>query len=94
MNQWFYVKNDLSEREDVKGVIQHTIRSRFGIWRPSIADGNEAQACLMAFNTCAPTLALEIWFRSTLLIRYGLFLMIGRCRRRPLLVLVKVAWFT
>jgi hypothetical protein len=25
MKQWFYVKNDLSEREDVKGIIQHPI---------------------------------------------------------------------
>jgi hypothetical protein len=50
MKQWFYVKNDLSEREDVKGIIQHPIRSRFGIRRPSTACGNEARACLMAFN--------------------------------------------
>jgi hypothetical protein len=35
----------------VKGIIQHHIRSCFGIRRPSIAGGNEAQACLMAFNT-------------------------------------------
>jgi hypothetical protein len=41
MKQWFYVKNDLSEREDVKGVIQCPIRSRFGIRRPSIASGNK-----------------------------------------------------
>jgi hypothetical protein len=34
----------------VKGIIQCPIRSRFGIRRPSIAGGNEAQACLMAFN--------------------------------------------
>jgi hypothetical protein len=50
MKQWFYVKNDLSEREDVKGVIQRPIRSRFGIRRRSIAGGYEARACLMAFN--------------------------------------------
>jgi hypothetical protein len=51
MKQWFYVKNDLSEREDVKGIIQRPIHSRFGIRRPSIASGNEVQACLMAFRT-------------------------------------------
>jgi hypothetical protein len=51
MKQWFYVKNDLSEREDVRGIIQRPIRSRFGIRRPSIVSGNEVQACLMAFNT-------------------------------------------
>jgi hypothetical protein len=36
MKQWFYVKNDLSEREDVEGIIQRPIRSRFGIRRSSI----------------------------------------------------------
>ena len=51
MKQWFYVKNDLSDREDVRGIIQRPIRSRFDIRRPSIASGNEVQACLMAFNT-------------------------------------------
>jgi hypothetical protein len=51
MKQWFYVKNDLSKREDVRGIIQRPIRSCFGIKRPSIASGNEVQACLMAFNT-------------------------------------------
>jgi hypothetical protein len=51
MKQWFYVKNDLSEREDVRDIIQRSIWSRFGIRRSSIAIGNEVQACLMAFNT-------------------------------------------
>jgi hypothetical protein len=35
----------------VKGVIQHPIWSRFEIRRPSIALGNEVQACQVAFNT-------------------------------------------
>jgi hypothetical protein len=35
----------------VRGIIQRPIWSRFGIRRPSIAIGNEVQACLMAFNT-------------------------------------------
>jgi hypothetical protein len=51
MKQWFYVKNDLSGREDVEGIIQRPIQSHFGIRRSSIATGNEMQACLMDFNT-------------------------------------------
>jgi hypothetical protein len=43
MKQWFYVKNDLNHREDVRGIIQRPIWSRFGIRRPSIAIGNEVQ---------------------------------------------------
>jgi hypothetical protein len=51
MKQWFYVKNYLSEREDVESIIQRPIRSCFSIRRSSIAIRNEVQACLMAFNT-------------------------------------------
>jgi hypothetical protein len=51
MRQWFYVKNDLIEREDVKDIIQRPIQSRFGIRRPSIMNNDKAQACLVAFNT-------------------------------------------
>ena len=45
MQELFYVKNDLSQREDVKGIIQRPIWSRFGIMRSSIALGNDVQAC-------------------------------------------------
>jgi hypothetical protein len=39
MQEWFYVKNDLVKREDIRGIIQHPIWSRFGIRRPSLALG-------------------------------------------------------
>jgi hypothetical protein len=51
MQEWFYVKNDMVEREDIKGIIQYPIWSHFGIRRPSNALGNDIQACQMAFNT-------------------------------------------
>jgi hypothetical protein len=51
MQEWFYVKNDLSEREGIKGIIQRPIWYRFGIRRPSTALGNDIQACQAAFNT-------------------------------------------
>jgi hypothetical protein len=50
MQEWFYVKVDLSEREDIKGVIQRPIWSRFGIRRPTIAVGNDVQARHTTFN--------------------------------------------
>jgi hypothetical protein len=46
-----FVKVDLSEREDIKGIIQRLIWSRFGNRRPTIAVGNDVQACQIAFNT-------------------------------------------
>jgi hypothetical protein len=51
MQEWFYAKNDLSQREDVRGIIQRLIWSRFGIRRPPNALGNDMQACHAAFNT-------------------------------------------
>jgi hypothetical protein len=50
MQEWFYVKNDLAKREDIKGIIQRPIWSRFGIRRPSTALGNDIEACQIAFN--------------------------------------------
>jgi hypothetical protein len=51
MEEWFYVKNNLIEREDIKGIIQRPIWSRFGIRRPATALGNDIEACQRSFNT-------------------------------------------
>jgi hypothetical protein len=54
MEEWFYVKNNLIEREDIKGIIQRPIWSRFGIRRSTTALGNDIEACQKAFNNvCA-----------------------------------------
>jgi hypothetical protein len=54
MEEWFYVKNNLIEREDIKGIIQRPILSRFGLRRPATALGNDTEACQKAFNNvCA-----------------------------------------
>jgi hypothetical protein len=50
MKQWFYVKNDLSQRSDIKNVIQWPIRSSFGLRRPAIVKTEKSQHCLAAFN--------------------------------------------
>jgi hypothetical protein len=50
MEEWFYVKNTLVEREYIKGIIQRSIWSRFGIRRPTTALGNDIEACQRSFN--------------------------------------------
>jgi hypothetical protein len=50
MEKWFYVKNNLVEREDIKGIIQCPIWSRFGIRMPATALGNDIEAWQKAFN--------------------------------------------
>jgi hypothetical protein len=54
MEEWFYVKNDLIEREDIKEIIQHPIWSRFGLRRPKVTIDQNDEACQKAFsNVCA-----------------------------------------
>jgi hypothetical protein len=51
MEEWFYVKNDLKAREDIKEVIMHPIWSRFGLRRPKVEIDKAAEACQKAFGT-------------------------------------------
>jgi hypothetical protein len=54
MEKWFYVKNNLIERENIKGIIQCPIWSRFILRRPTMAIENDTEACQKAFNNvCA-----------------------------------------
>jgi hypothetical protein len=50
MEEWFYVKNNLIEREDIKEIIQHPIWSRLGLRRPRVAIENGDEACQKAFS--------------------------------------------
>jgi hypothetical protein len=51
MEEWFYVKNDLKAREDIKEVIMCPIWSRFGVRRPKVEIDEAAEACQKAFGT-------------------------------------------
>jgi hypothetical protein len=49
MKQRFYVKNNLSQRSDIKDVIQWPIRYSFGLRRPAIVNTEKSQGCLTTF---------------------------------------------
>jgi hypothetical protein len=51
MEEWFYMKNDLKAREDIKEVIMRPIWSRFGLRRPKVENDEAAEACQKAFGT-------------------------------------------
>jgi hypothetical protein len=54
MGEWFYVKNDLKAREDIKEIIQRPIWSRFGLRRPKVEIDSNVEACQRAFSiVCA-----------------------------------------
>jgi hypothetical protein len=51
MEEWFYVKNDLKAREDIKEIIMRPIWSRFGLRKSKVEIDEAAEACRRAFNT-------------------------------------------
>jgi hypothetical protein len=59
MEEWFYVKNDLKEREDIKEIIMRPIWSRFGLRKPKVEIDEAAEACRRAFNKFALLLGQE-----------------------------------
>ena len=50
MTEWFYVKNDLSAREDIKGIIMRPIWQSFGLRRPKVEMNEAAEECLDISN--------------------------------------------
>jgi hypothetical protein len=54
MKEWFYVKNDLKAREDIKEIIMHPIWQRFSLRKPKVEIDEAAEGCRRAFGTvCA-----------------------------------------
>jgi hypothetical protein len=50
MKEWFYVKNDLKAREDIKEIIMRPIWSRFGLRKPKVEIDKAAEECRRAFG--------------------------------------------
>jgi hypothetical protein len=50
MTEWFYVKNDLKSREDIKGIIMRHIWQRFGLRKPKVEMDEAAEECQRAFG--------------------------------------------
>jgi hypothetical protein len=45
MEEWFYVKNDLKAREDIKEIIMRPIWSLFGLRKAKVEIDEAAKAC-------------------------------------------------
>jgi hypothetical protein len=50
MKEWFYVKNDLKTREDIKDIIMRPIWQRFGLRKPKVEMDEAAEECQRAFG--------------------------------------------
>jgi hypothetical protein len=50
MKEWFYVKNDLKAREDIKDIIMCPIWQRFGLQKPKVDIDEAAEQCQRAFG--------------------------------------------
>jgi hypothetical protein len=93
MEEWFYVKNDLIKREDIKEIIQRPIWSRFGLRRPKVNIDSDVEACQKAFSTVCAFIGTRDLFKSTYPSGCGHLWRVGICRRKLLPNPVKVAWF-
>jgi hypothetical protein len=51
MKEWFYVKNDLKAREDIKEIIMRPIWQRFGLRKSKVEIDEAAEGCRRAFGT-------------------------------------------
>jgi hypothetical protein len=50
MKEWFYVKNDLKAREDIKDIIMRPIWQHFGLRKPKVEMDEAAEECQRAFG--------------------------------------------
>jgi hypothetical protein len=50
MKEWFYVKNDLKAREDIKEIIMCPIWQRFGLRKPKVEIDEATEECRKAFG--------------------------------------------
>jgi hypothetical protein len=50
MKEWFYVKNDLKAREDIKDIIMRPIWQRFALRKPKVDIDEAAEECQRAFG--------------------------------------------
>jgi hypothetical protein len=50
LKEWFYMKNDLKAREDIKEIIMRPILSRFGLQKPKVEIDEAAEECRRAFG--------------------------------------------
>jgi hypothetical protein len=50
MREWFYVKNDLKAREDIKDIIMRPICQRFGLRKPKVDMDEAAEEWQRAFG--------------------------------------------
>jgi hypothetical protein len=50
MKEWFYMKNDLKAREDIKDIIMRPIWQRFGLRKPKVEIDEAAEECQKAFG--------------------------------------------
>jgi hypothetical protein len=50
MKEWFYVKNDLKAREDIKDIIIRPIWQRFGLRKPKVDVDEAVEECQRAFG--------------------------------------------
>jgi hypothetical protein len=92
IQEWFYVKNDLKAREDIKEIIMRPIWSRFGFRRSKVEIDDTVEACQRAFSTVCSFIGTRDLIQEHIAFRVCRLWKAGKCRRRPPQILVMVVW--
>jgi hypothetical protein len=69
MKEWFYVKNDLKTREDIKDIIMRPIWQRFGLRKPKVEIDEAAEECQRAFGMVCSFIGTRDWIQEHIAFR-------------------------
>jgi hypothetical protein len=92
MGEWFYVKNDLKAREDIKEIIQRPIWSRFGLRRPKVEIDSNVKACQRAFSTVCAFIGTRDLIQEYISFRVWPLVESWDMPKGPSPILVRVDW--
>jgi hypothetical protein len=90
MKEWFYVKNDLKTREDIKDIIMRPIWQRFGLRKPKVDIDEAAEECRRAFGVVCSFIGARDLIQEHIAFRVWHLWKSGKCQRKPSANLTKV----
>jgi hypothetical protein len=79
--EWFYMKNDLTERVDISGIIQSPIVTGFILKKPMCYVNFKAQASIVAFNVVSTYIGTRDLVQEYLAFKTWPLAFGGICRR-------------
>jgi hypothetical protein len=93
MKEWFYVKNDLKVREDIKDIIMRPIWQRFGLRKPKVEIDEAAEECRKAFGIVCSFIGTRDLVQEHVAYRIWPFVVNWEMPKETISNPTKVVWF-